>query len=113
MSEENVEIVLRMLRAWANGEREAARGAFDPHVVCLLPAFDITVSYGIPAMERAVEAWRSSWDDWHTELEEAIDAGDHVVVINRQRGTGKESRAEVAFVTNGVFSLRKLEDHPG
>jgi ketosteroid isomerase-like protein len=40
------------------------------------------------------------------DIEEAIDAGDIVVVTIRQHGVGKDTGAEVELLTHGVFSLR-------
>jgi ketosteroid isomerase-like protein len=103
---ENVEIVMGMLRAWAGGERDAARSAYDPHVVCILPTVDDRVSYGIDAVERANEAWRRSWSDFRVESGLITAAGDQVVVRLRQSGTGAESGVAVALETFGVVSLR-------
>jgi ketosteroid isomerase-like protein len=106
MSQENVEIVVRMLRAWAKGERESAREAYHPQVVMIRPVIDSRVTHGLSAMEEANEAWRRSWQDYRMEFEEAFDAGDSVVAIVRQYGVGKDTGAEVELLTYGVFSLR-------
>ena len=106
MSEENVEIVCGMLAAWAGGEREAARGAFDPYVLLIAPAPDVPVMHGVEAMERALQEWRRTFDEWQMEVEETIDGGDHVIVISRQWGTGRGSGAPVEFRNASVYSLR-------
>jgi ketosteroid isomerase-like protein len=105
MSEENVEIVVRMLRAWAKGERESAREAYHPQVM-IRPVIDSRVTHGLSAMEEANEAWRHSWEDFRMDIEEAFDLRDSVVAIIRQHGVGKDTGAEVALLTYGVFSLR-------
>jgi ketosteroid isomerase-like protein len=106
MSQENVEVVVRMLGAWTSGDREAARAAYDPHVAMVRPVIDSPILHGLSAMEAANEAWRRSWEDFRIDIEEAIDAGDNVVVIIRQHGVGKHSGAEVELLTHGVFGLR-------
>jgi ketosteroid isomerase-like protein len=107
MSQENVEIVRGMLKAYLDGDREAARAAWDPNVVMIRPeVVDAPVVQGLPAMERAMETWRRSWDDWGLAIEETFETGDQVVVIARQYGVGKETGAEVEYLTCGVYSLR-------
>ena len=101
-----MEIVRRMFAAWASGDRDAARATYDPHAVMLLPVVDSRVSYGLSEIELAVESWRRSWDGWRIDLDETLDAGDHVVVIGRQHGVGKDTGAEVMLPTAMVFSLR-------
>ena len=70
----------------------------------ILPVIDSNVLVGLPAIERAVESWRKSWGTWRFDIDELIDAGDHVVVIGHQRAEGKESGAEVE-----LFELRRLD----
>jgi ketosteroid isomerase-like protein len=106
MSKENVEIVVRMLRAWGKGERESAREAYHADVVMIRPIIDSRVTHGLSAMEEANEAWRRSWEDFRLDIEEAFDAGDSVVAIVRQHGVGKDTGAEVELLTYGVFKLR-------
>jgi ketosteroid isomerase-like protein len=106
MSAENVAVVCNMVEAWARGDRDQARAAYDPHVVLIFRALDAPVSYGIAAMEHALESWRRTFDDWRLEIEEAIDGGEHVIVVHRQWGTGKESGVPVEVSNAVVYSLR-------
>ena len=106
MSQENVEIVRGSLDSWASGDREAARAAYDPHAVMIRPVIDARILHGLPAIEAANEVWRRSWKDFRMDIEEAIDAGDNVVVTIRQHGVGKHTGAEVELLGHGVFSLR-------
>ena len=105
MSQENVEIVRRMLDAWASGEREAARAAYDENVVFIFPVIDAPVSLGVPAMEQALETWRRSWDEYSLEIDELIDGGAHVVVVFTQRGRGKASDIEVELTSACVYTV--------
>jgi ketosteroid isomerase-like protein len=106
MSEENVAVVRGTLEAWARGERDQARAGYDEHVVFIFPALDAPVSYGIEATELAVESWRRTFDDWRVEIDEVIDGGEHVILVHRQSGTGRESGVPVEFSNAGVYSLR-------
>jgi ketosteroid isomerase-like protein len=105
MSQENVEIVRRMHDAWAQGDRDAARAAYDENVVFIFRAVDAPVSHGVAAMERALERWRRTWDEYSVEIDELIDAGDHVVVVTRQHGRGKGSGVEVEHTSVIVYTL--------
>ena len=106
VSERNVEMVCQMLLAWARGDRGPARAAFDSDVVLIAPIADAPVMFGIAQMETALEGWRRTWDDWRMEIEETFDAGDDVVVLVRQWGTGKESGAQVSWLNAGVYTVR-------
>ena len=109
MSKENVEVVTGLLKAWMTGDRSAARAAWDRNAVMILPVIDSSVLVGLPSIERAVESWRKSWETWRFEVDEVIDAGEHVVVIGHQRAEGKESGAEVELLSCGVWSLRNAK----
>jgi ketosteroid isomerase-like protein len=106
MSQENVEVVRGSLDSWASGDREAARAAYDPHAVMIRPVIDSRILHGLSAIEAANELWRRSWKDFRMDIEEAVDAGDNVVVTIRQHGVGRDTGAEVELLTHGVFSLR-------
>ena len=106
MSQENLEVVCEMVRAWARGDRDAARAAFDPEVTWVMPVIDNPVSVGVAAMEQAVETWRREWADYGIEIEEAIDVGDQIVVATKQRGTGTASGAYVEQPHFGVYAVR-------
>src|SRR5687768_520566 len=105
MSQENVEVVRRMLDAWASGDRDTARAAYDENVVYIFPPLDAPVSHGVAAMERALEMWRRTWEDYSLEIDEVIDAGDHVIVVQTQRGRGKASGAEVELTSASLYTL--------
>ena len=106
MSRENVEAVVGLVEAWMTGDRSAARAAWDRDAVMILPVIDSSMLVGLPSIERAVESWRKSWGTWRFEVDEVIDAGEHVIVIGHQRAEGKESGAEVELLSCGVWSLR-------
>lgn len=41
----------------------------------------------------AVRTWSGTWEDYSSEVEQIIDAGERVVVVDRQSGRGKGSAA--------------------
>jgi ketosteroid isomerase-like protein len=46
-------------------------------------------------MVEAVRIWVGTWEDYSISLERIVGAGDHVVVIWEEHGTGKGSGVEV------------------
>jgi ketosteroid isomerase-like protein len=105
MSQENVEVVRRMMDAWISGDRDTARALYDENVVYIFPPLDAPVSHGVAAMERALEIWRRTWEEYSVEIDEVIDAGDHVIVVQTQRGRGKTSGAEVELTSASLYTL--------
>lgn len=108
MSQENVEIVRRAADAYASGDIEASLAAYDPDV-----EFDVTygrpeggVYHGPHGVEEGVQAWVGRWAEYRFELEDIIDAGDHVLMIIREFGRGEQSRVEVNQQTFWVSTFR-------
>ena len=108
MSQENVEIVFRVIDAWNCDEQERVIRFLDPEVV-----FDATrrvinpMTYiGMQGMRLMLADRDEVWEEFRTELDEFVDAGDRVVVIGRWVGRGKGSGVEVQQPTAHVFTLR-------
>lgn len=55
---------------------------------------------------QAMTDWLDSFEDFYFEPEDFIDAGDDVVVPNRQKGTGKGSGALVEMTATWVLTVR-------
>ena len=108
MSEENVEIVRRMLGAWTAGRFDEALGCFDPHIVWddrIRP--DGIVTYGTDEMQEHLRIWLGTWTDYSHSFDEYIDAGAHVLVIGRERGRAKGSGIEVDRPTVVLYTIRE------
>jgi ketosteroid isomerase-like protein len=107
MSEENVEIVRRVLDAYVRGDYETGLAAFDPDV-----EFDVSIRpeghvyRGHQGVVEALRTWTGTWEAYRLEVEEIVDAGDQVVVIDRQSGRGRGSGIPLAQQTFSVFTLR-------
>jgi ketosteroid isomerase-like protein len=107
MSEENVEIVRRHIEAYLAGDNEAALAAYDPEV-----EFDVSIRpeghvyRGPDGIVEAVRTWTGTWEDYKIEVEEIIDAGENVLVVDRQTGRGKGSGVPLDQQTFWVYSLR-------
>jgi len=92
MSEENVEVVRQMYDAYSRGDNEAALAAFDPEVemdASVRP--EGGVYRGRQGIAEALRTWSGTWEDFKIEVEEMIDAGERVLVVEHQTGRGKGS----------------------
>lgn len=107
MSQQNVEIVRRVIDAWNRDEQERVIRFLDPDVV-----FDATRRLINPRTYTGMEGMRAMladrdevWEEFRTEPDEFVDAGDRVVVIGRWVGRGKGSGIEVQQPVAHVFTL--------
>jgi ketosteroid isomerase-like protein len=108
MSEENVEIVRRAFREFAQGNFWMP-GLFDPAVrIKWLDAVGGEAeTVGLQAMSSFVLNWLESWDGLTLHAERIIDAGDQVVVLAVWRGRGKASGVATEWHHGGVWTLRE------
>jgi ketosteroid isomerase-like protein len=121
MSEENVEIISRVLDAYNQGDYETSTVALDSEVE--LWADPQTFPDTGPVQGRdAVISWFtsfiSSFDDyWSAGPYELIDAGDWVIVVLRSGGRGRTSGVPVTRGWTVAYKLRggkivRMEMHP-
>jgi ketosteroid isomerase-like protein len=96
MSQENVEVVRRMLESFHSGDLEGALAHFQPEVTIDATARpDGEVGHGHEALARIIGDWIGAFDDWHEDIETIRDFGDQVYVLATQRGRAKETGLEV------------------
>jgi ketosteroid isomerase-like protein len=112
MSQENVEVVRRcveLVRRF-DGESLGSRVGTD-----LLDAGlevhdhdspDLTVLRGHRGFLRWIDDWDEAWENWSTEAEEYIEAGDQVVVLTRLSARGKGSGVPVVRRDGMVWTVR-------
>jgi ketosteroid isomerase-like protein len=109
MSQENVEVVRTLLRAFDRADYGAALAALDPEVEWQVPpgiAIGQEVHRGRDGVQRGFAEWLGAWDTYRFETEEILDHADHVVVGGMQIGRGRGSGLEVRLPTFHVFTLR-------
>jgi ketosteroid isomerase-like protein len=113
MSQENVEVVRRLIEAWNRNEHgrvvplERVVPFLDPGVI-----FDATRRIINPKAYAGIEGIRAMlaerdevWGEFRMEPDEFVDAGDRVVAIGRWVGKGSGSGVEVNQAIADVFTL--------
>ena len=114
MSQENVEIVRRLLAALqsvdsGNFERRFAevREIFDPEVEWVAAPHSLLASEeyrGYDGVRRFWTQFLSAWDEYGLQVDEVIDAGDQVVAVMRL--TGRTNELEVDEGRSSLFTVR-------
>ena len=110
MSRENVEIVQKFTRLFEEGSRDEWRAHFDPNVVWDTSASGMPsagILHGHEGVERFFRDWLGTWRNYGLLTREYLDAGDSVVIVFRQRGTGRESGIESERDFFGAYDLRR------
>jgi uncharacterized protein len=100
MSQENVEIVRRFLRA---GVDEALADA-DPDIVW--NPIEELPTRGHEAVRSSLAQWKSEWHDYELLAEEFLDMGDCIVVTVRLSARGRGSGIEIDARFYDLFTLR-------
>ena len=114
MSQENVEIVRRLLAALqsvdsGNFERRFAevREIFDPEVEWVAAPHSLLASEeyrGYDGVRRFWTQFLSAWDEYGLQVDEVIDAGDQVVAVMRL--SGRTNELEVDEARSSLLTLR-------
>ena len=107
MSQENVEIVRRMLDDWNRGNSEDGLKRVDADVVVEVDlGFDVDGKYlGHAGLGELLKFW-GAFGSFHSEIEELIPSGADVFIAVLHQGTGKRSGVEVEMRNWQVFTLR-------
>jgi ketosteroid isomerase-like protein len=110
MSQENVEVVRRAWEAYREGGFAAGRDFLhrDFEMVRSGTAYPESGTYrGYEAAMNSMQDYRGAFEDHRTEPEEFIDAGDHVVVAQSERGRARSSSVELQETWYAVCTLRE------
>ena len=108
MSQENVEIVRRVLDAFNRRDEEGMLADLHPEVEWVNPpdAVEPGIRSGHEEFASATQAVADTFEDTHVEVHEAVDAGDQVVVVAKMRGRGRESGVDFEVWLSYVFTFR-------
>jgi ketosteroid isomerase-like protein len=110
MSQENVELVRPLLAEWAEGNFWGGAELMAPDVTFRAAPPANFVAHGREEAARQMLEVLAHWSDYRIEAEELEDLGeDSVLVVGRQRGTGKLSGAEVDYPIFVVWKFRENE----
>ena len=106
MSEENVEVVQRIVQAFMRQDWATALDGYDEAVELdqsRMPGGG--VYHGHDGMNAFYARWIGSWDEFEAKPLEFIDAGDDVIAIMDISGTGKASGAAVTMRAADVYTI--------
>ena len=109
MSEENVELITRMYRAWNSGDMAALVDAFDANVE-VRPALSAFLASTVYRGHEGVAAWYEEtyepWAELHAEPKRFIDAGERTVVVAALRARVPGGRVDVEGEIAQVVTVR-------
>ena len=113
MSRENVEIVRSVYEAAESGDRTAVFALYDPAVewdASRAPMPRLIgggrVFRGHDGLKTFFRERNAVWGEIEDVLEELIDAGEHVVSVDSERGRGRSSGVEVEMTQYAVWTIR-------
>jgi uncharacterized protein len=110
VSRENVEVVRSAFDAFSRDDIEGLLRLCDENILITQAPEVPGVSpqqRGYDGVLEAFAIWPEQWNDFRVEISDVVaDAGDYVVVRNRQRGRGKQSGVEVEIDFVFVFAVR-------
>lgn len=113
MSQDNSEVVRRVIDAHQRGDFASVFAAYDPaiewHIASLplAPGFE-PVYHGHDGIRAFWRVWFAAWETVGFEYEEFIDAGDTVVAILSQRMRGRTSGVELEWSSYAqVWTVRE------
>ena len=109
MSAENVEIVRRFAEAWARQDSDGMAELLDPNVEQYGTVGGLEegrVLRGVSEITRDDERVEEAWEEHRIEIQQLIDAGDQVVLFQREYQRGRSSGAELMIEAAAIFALR-------
>ena len=108
MTQENLEVVHRLVGAWNGGNIDTLLGFFDPDcVVVFRPEVpEPGPFYGHAELRQWAEGFMAAWDSHHAEVVETHDSEDCVVVSLRLAGRGGGSGVEMEETDSHLFAMR-------
>lgn len=109
MQSDNVEVVREMYQRRERGDLEV--GEFvDPEIEFVRIGSDLPDFAGewrgLDGLRQATVDYLNVWDDYRYEVEEMIDLGDRVLVLETQTARGKRSGALISQEVGTLLTLR-------
>jgi ketosteroid isomerase-like protein len=111
MSHENVEIVRRVYECFERRDWDSMAPLFDPDVEQHGTVGGVEEGQVVRGLHPITQHWQTEddeiWDEHRFELQELFDAGDRVVVFQREYQRGKSSGVELVVDTASILDLRE------
>lgn len=108
MSEENVEVLRKLIAAWNADDMDAFRDLYDPEII-MRPPERWPEPGPFVGREAVMREWHQTRETWDADIVEPtsdfIDAGDRVVVRQVWRGIGQGPESNIE--TTQVSTVRK------
>jgi ketosteroid isomerase-like protein len=108
LSRQNVELVRTALDAVTRRDWDAATAPYSPDIEWddrdLRPEGGI--HKGIDAMTKEMRTWFGTWENYWLRVDQALDAGDDVVVVLREGGMGRGSRVRMEQQIGMAMTVR-------
>ena len=108
---DNAAVVRRAWEAWMARDNETALSLYDPDVeldfTAGSQAMGIYGTYrGLNGIRDFFRDWLATWEDYDSEIEGLVDAGDHVVAFMHEWGRGRQSGVPLEFRQAHVWTVR-------
>jgi ketosteroid isomerase-like protein len=109
MSQENVEIVRRLIEAWSDHDRAAMAKYLHPDAVFHSAITNVVgeTFQGRDQILAVFDRWEQEWSEIRWEVDEYIDVDDfRVVTLHRVIATGRASGIETVRELGGLLEFR-------
>jgi ketosteroid isomerase-like protein len=108
MSQENVEVIRRLLDAFERGGLDATLSFYDPDVTWVVAEDEPEAATlrGYDGLRALLAQWLQAFDELHIDPKEFIDAGEAVVMPYQFRARERSSGSEISAPETWVFWLR-------
>jgi ketosteroid isomerase-like protein len=111
MSQENVEIVRRMVELWNLGDVEGVGAVMSPDIECFPATEELTPKSfrGRDAFVAYGREWLDDFDEYVLVASDYLDVDDFVIIVGRVIARGRVSGAEVSAEDAWLYRLRDGE----
>jgi ketosteroid isomerase-like protein len=109
MSQENVEIVRRFAEGWERADWTGMAELANPDIELHGTVGGVEegrVRRGVSEIRRDFESNEEIWDEHRVEIQELIDAGDRVVIFQREYQRGRSSGVELVLDAAVLVDIR-------
>jgi ketosteroid isomerase-like protein len=110
------DVVRRFYAAFSAGDLETVLDTLDPDIAfepVLGILYDRHVFEGLEGMTQWFEALQREWDAFQTDVENAVEVGDHVIAFVRLVGRRGEERLEAEIAVECRFNGDRIRSFVG